>query len=62
MESRSWALWLENADRALSNNDSTFAILPLKDLLRPDGPLSRLRERGCEVLEPDETPPEGQEG
>ena len=59
-ESRSWALWLENADRALSNNDSTFAILPLKDLLRPDGPLSQLRERGCEVLEPDETPPEGQ--
>ena len=61
-ESRSWALWLENADRALSNNDSTFAILPLKDLLRPDGPLSWLRERGYEVLEPDETPPEGQEG
>ena len=62
MESRSWALWLENADRALSDNDSTFAILPLKDLLRPDGPLSRLRERGYEVLEPDQTPPEGQEG
>ena len=60
-ESRRWTLWLENADRALSNNDSTFAILPLKDLLRPDGPLSRLRQRGCEVLEPDETPPEGQQ-
>ena len=62
MESRRWALWLENADRALNNNDSTFAILRLRDLLRPDGPLSRLRERGYEVLEPDETPPEGQEG
>ena len=59
-ESRRWALWLENADHALSNNDSTFAILPLKDLLRRDGPLSWLRERGYEVLEPDETPPEGQ--
>ncbi len=62
MESRSWALWLENADRALSNNDSTFAILPLRDLLRPDGLLSRLRERGYDVLEPDEIPPERQEG
>ena len=62
MESRRWVLWLENADRALNNNDSTFAILRLRDLLRPDGPLSRLRERGYEVLEPDETPPEGQEG
>ncbi len=61
MESRLWVLWLENADRALSNNDSTFAILPLKDLLRPDGPLSRLRQRGYEVLEPDETPPEEQQ-
>ena len=60
-ESRRWTLWLENADRALSNNDSTFAILPLKDLLRRDGPLSQLRQRGCEVLEPDQTPPEGQQ-
>ena len=62
IESRSWELWLENADRALSNNGSTFAILPLGDLLRPDGPLSRFRERGYDVLEPDQTPPDGQEG
>ncbi len=61
LESRFWALWLENVDRALSNNDSTFAILPLEDLLRPDGSLSRFRQRGYEVLEPDETPPEGQQ-
>lgn len=62
VEARRWALWLENADRVLSNNDSTFAILPLKDLLRPDGPLSQLRERGYEVVEPDEAPPERQQG
>ncbi len=62
MESRSWELWLENAERALSNNDSTFAILPLEDLLRADGPLSQFRERGYEVVEPDETPPERQQG
>lgn len=57
MESRSWALWLENVDRALTDNDSTFAILRLRDLLRPNGPLSLLRERGYEVVEPDETQP-----
>ena len=62
MDSRSWELWLENADRALSNNDSTFAILPLKALLRADGLLSQLRERGYEVVEPDQTPPEAQQG
>ena len=49
MESRSWALWHDNAERALRNNAATFAILPLTDLLRGDGPLSRLRERGYEV-------------
>ena len=56
-ESRGWALWLENVDRALSDNDSTFAVLPLGDLLRADGPLSWLRQRGYEVVEPDEAPP-----
>ena len=58
IESRGRALWLENVDRALRDNDSTFAILPLSALLRPDGPLSWLRQRGYEVLEPDEAPPE----
>lgn len=57
MESRSWELWLENVDRALTDNDSTFAILPLRNLLRTDGPLSWLRERGYEVVEPDEAQP-----
>ena len=57
--SRGRALWLENVDRALSDNESTFAVLPLGDLLRADGPLSWLRQRGYEVVEPDETPPEG---
>ncbi|MCY4109084.1 MAG: TraB/GumN family protein [Chloroflexi bacterium] len=62
MESRGWEFWLENADRALTNNDSTFATLPLEDLLRADGPLSQLRDRGYEVVEPDETPPKENQG
>ena len=56
VESRSWALWLENVDRALRDNESTFAVLPLGALLRADGPLSWLRQRGYEVVEPDEAP------
>lgn len=56
IESRRWAIWLQKVDRALSDNESTFAVLPLGDLLRPDGPLSWLRQRGYEVLEPDEAP------
>ena len=59
MKSHVWALWLEDVDRALSDNDSTFAVLPLGALLRADGPLSWLRQRGYEVVEPDEAPPEG---
>ena len=46
---RSWALWHDNADRALSNNAATFSIVPLRDLLRHDGHLSRLRQRGYEI-------------
>ncbi len=57
--SRVRALWLENVDRALTDNESTFAVLPLGDLLRSDGPLSWLRQRGYEVVEPDEAPPLG---
>ena len=56
IESRSWAIWLQTVDRALRDNDSTFAVLPLGDLLRADGPLSWLRQRGYEVVEPDEAP------
>ena len=44
--------WLEAAQRALTTNATTFATLGVGDLLRPDGPLARLRELGYEVREP----------
>jgi hypothetical protein len=44
--------WLEAAQRALTSNGATFATLGIGDLLRPDGPLERLRELGYEVREP----------
>jgi hypothetical protein len=45
-------LWLTAADRALANNDSSFAVLPIADLLKPDGWLAKLRDRGYAVQEP----------
>jgi uncharacterized protein YbaP (TraB family) len=44
--------WLSAAERALANNDSTFAVLPIAELLKPDGWTARLRARGYAVDEP----------
>lgn len=44
--------WLDAVDRALSTNDSTFAILDIVDLTREDGLLEALKERGYEIWEP----------
>jgi len=44
--------WLTAAQRALAENGTTFAALGVGELLRPDGPLARLRELGYEVREP----------
>ena len=44
--------WLDAAQRALAENGTTFAALSVGELLRPDGPLARLRELGYEVHEP----------
>ena len=44
--------WLDSAQRALGANGTTFATLSVVELLRPDGPLARLREIGYEVREP----------
>jgi hypothetical protein len=46
------ALWLAAAERALDSNRSTFAILDIVELLRPDGPVAELKARGYEVREP----------
>ena len=45
--------WLEAAEHALANNRSTFALLPISNLLSADGYLARLAARGYEI-----TPPE----
>lgn len=44
--------WLDAAEAALWNNASTFAVLPITDLIRPDGRLALMRAKGYVVEEP----------
>ena len=44
--------WVDAAQRALGANATTFATLSVSELLRPDGPLARLRDLGYEVRDP----------
>jgi len=44
--------WLAEAERALADNASTFAVLDIVELLRENGLLAQLRARGYEVREP----------
>ena len=45
--------WLAAAEKALASNRSTFALLPLRHLLKDDGLLARLRARGYAVENPE---------
>jgi len=49
---RLMAAWLVEAERALASNASTVAVLPMRDVLRTDGYLARLRAGGYVVDEP----------
>lgn len=46
------AKWLAAAEGALARNASTFATLPIAELLKPGGYLSRLEAKGYEVEAP----------
>jgi hypothetical protein len=45
--------WLAAVDAALAANAQTFAVLPMHDLLDPDGYLAALQARGYAVTAPD---------
>ncbi|HEY6926434.1 MAG TPA: TraB/GumN family protein [Steroidobacteraceae bacterium] len=47
------AQWLSAADDALEHNESSFAVLPIAQLLGQDGWLAKLRARGYSVKDPD---------
>lgn len=46
------AAWMTAAEQALARNVSTVAVLSVDELLRPDGYLARLRQRGYVVEDP----------
>jgi hypothetical protein len=45
-------LWIASAEAALAKNSSTFAVLPITQLLDPHGWMERLRAKGYVVEEP----------
>ena len=45
-------LWIANAQVSLLHNQTTFAVLPLAEIIKPDGWLSRLRAQGLIVQVP----------
>ena len=45
--------WISEASRALQENRSTMAVVPMAELFAPDGYLAGLRAMGFEVTEPD---------
>lgn len=48
------SMWLEKAEQALAKNTTTFAILPMDEILEAGGSLDALRRKGYTVLAPDE--------
>jgi uncharacterized protein YbaP (TraB family) len=52
LKNRLLATWLSTTSSALATNDVTFMILPVATLLKPDGRLAVLRERGYGVEAP----------
>jgi len=49
---RKQAYWLAEAEASLASHQSTFAILPIAELLKANGYLSVLREKGYRVEAP----------
>lgn len=46
-------LWLKSAESALGNNNTSFAMLRLSDIIGPDSYLTALKAKGYEVVSPD---------
>jgi hypothetical protein len=47
-------VWLTAAQSALARNTQTFAVLPMEQVLSPDGFLAHLKAKGYTVQSPDE--------
>jgi uncharacterized protein YbaP (TraB family) len=53
MEERLLDAWVATAEKSLAANASTFAILPLRDILAPNGLVAALRAKGYQVEAPE---------
>ena len=53
LQQRMKTSWLTAAEKSLATNQSTFAMLPMSDLLNPDGLVAALRAKGYQIDEPD---------
>jgi len=49
---RAMATWLAAAETALAKNKSTFATLPIGEMMKPTGLLASLRAKGYQIEEP----------
>lgn len=52
MPERIRSAWMQSAEAALANNRSTFAMLSIGEMLRPDGYIARLQAKGYVVDAP----------
>jgi uncharacterized protein YbaP (TraB family) len=52
IRARALAEWMSMVERALAENETTLAILPMNDLLNPNGRLAQLQARGYTVEKP----------
>lgn len=52
-EPRLRAMWVANAEAALAQNTSTFALLSMKDILDPKGVVAALAAKGYKVEQPE---------
>lgn len=53
IEARLEGAWIANAEKSLASNRSTFARLPLKNILDPKGYLAVLKDKGYTVESPE---------
>lgn len=53
LQQRMKTSWLTAAEKSLASNTATFAMLPMSDLLNPDGLVAALRAKGYQIDEPD---------
>ncbi len=52
MPERLKSAWVAEAERAFAQNRTTLAVLPVEEILKPNGYVAQLRARGYSVTEP----------